>query len=180
MASYAAVAASGPSQTAEEARAPPVDSVIPTEPVNPLVDVDSGVSVVPPDFLSQDVQTETQANRIEIEAESRAIQREAAEMRAKEGGRKGHGGDKKGSSDGRRKSVGQRALEVEPDVGVFVGWAVLGVMAFLGYGGYTRYSQGRLGWATAGKWVAGGVAGVIGINVAANAFSDYRRANRQK
>ncbi|KAI4792138.1 hypothetical protein E4T45_12798 [Aureobasidium sp. EXF-8846] len=66
--SYASVAASGPQQ-----RAPAVPEVEHTEEdVHELIDVDSPhISSVPADFKSQEIQTETQAERERLESEAR-------------------------------------------------------------------------------------------------------------
>merc|ERR1712000_745476 len=72
--SYADIAAKGPKQSPEEARAHPVPALEPSESESAsLIDVDSPhVSSVKSDFQEQEVKTETQAERMEHEAEDKA------------------------------------------------------------------------------------------------------------
>ncbi|KAG6028622.1 hypothetical protein E4U40_000914 [Claviceps sp. LM458 group G5] len=69
--SYADVAASGPKQTPEEAAAPQPVELVNNESVATasLTDIDMpSVHTVPSDFSEQSIQTETQANRLDIES----------------------------------------------------------------------------------------------------------------
>ncbi|CAI0655632.1 unnamed protein product, partial [Colletotrichum noveboracense] len=74
--SYAAAAAKGPKQTPEEAAAPQPPEVAVTDSAastSSLVDVDMpSVHTVPNDFLEQEIQTETQADRRDREEKARA------------------------------------------------------------------------------------------------------------
>lgn len=74
--SYAQVAAKGPKQSPEEARAPPLPEVEHSDDTTEsLVDVDSmHVSTVASDYESQPVKTDTQALRQELEAEDRELE----------------------------------------------------------------------------------------------------------
>lgn len=95
MASYAEVAARGGPQDPEEAAAPPVDTVIPSDSsVASLIDVDSGVSVVSSDFPDQTVKTYTQAERLDIEAAVAAEEEAARAAAAKKRGGRGQAADK--------------------------------------------------------------------------------------
>lgn len=82
--SYADIAAKGPKQTPEEKMAPALPTVAHDEDsASSLVDVDSPhVSSVRSDFEDQKVKTETQATRLEHEAEdkARAASKKAAEL----------------------------------------------------------------------------------------------------
>lgn len=81
--SYADVAAKGPKQTPEEKMAPPVPTIEHEDSASSLVDVDSPhVSSVKSDFDDQVVKTETQAKRLEHEAEdkARAASKKASEF----------------------------------------------------------------------------------------------------
>jgi cation transport ATPase len=83
--SYAQVAAKGPKQSPEEARAHPLPEIEHSDAsTESLIDVDSvHVNTVPPDFESQPVQTDTQAERLEREAEDedRALEAEYDEVK---------------------------------------------------------------------------------------------------
>lgn len=73
--SYADIAAKGPEQSPEEKMAPPVPEIAHDEESvgSSLVDVDSPhVNSVPSDFEEQKVKTQTQATRLEHEAEDKA------------------------------------------------------------------------------------------------------------
>jgi hypothetical protein len=157
--SYAEAAAKGPKQTAEEAAAPPQPEVIPVETASTasLVDVDMpSVRTVPSDFLEQDIQTETQAARIEREeaAAAAASKPKKEKMKSK--------ADEADSwilskfsalSDG-----GAKGLAVTNMVGF------LGVSAFLGYKAWGLYEKGRLGWKEVG--IGMGIMSLVGLGEA--------------
>merc|ERR1712169_33770 len=72
--SYADIAASGPKQAPEDAAAPQPPEILSNESASTasLVDVDApSVHTVPSDFLDQEVQTDTQAARLEREAKAK-------------------------------------------------------------------------------------------------------------
>ena len=144
--SYAAVAASGPKQTPEEAAAPQPPEIIPNESASStasLIDVDApSVHTVPSDFLEQEIQTETQAARIEREDASREAKAKAAADRAKAKGKKADNwivNQFSRLSDG---SVGAIALANLA--------GVVGLSAFLGYKAWGLYDRGRLSWEKVG------------------------------
>merc|ERR1712000_455716 len=85
--SYADIAAKGPKQSPEEARAHPVPALEPSESESAsLIDVDSPhVSSVKSDFQEQEVKTETQAERLEREAEDKARAEAQKASEAEEG-----------------------------------------------------------------------------------------------
>ncbi|KAF5872160.1 putative pyruvate dehydrogenase dihydrolipoamide acetyltransferase component protein [Botrytis fragariae] len=150
--SYAQAAASGPQQTDEEKRAPAPPSVIPTESASTssLIDVDTdSVHTVPSDFQSQPVQTETQANRLEQEAE----QIEAKLRAAKDAASK-------------KSKKGKSRVQENSDNPVVIGnaIAVAALSTGLGFGAYSKYAKGELTWKVVGAW-----AGVVG----ALAVGDY-------
>ncbi|ATZ55425.1 hypothetical protein BCIN_12g00220 [Botrytis cinerea B05.10] len=150
--SYAQAAASGPQQTDEEKRAPAPPSVISTEApsTSSLIDVDTdSVHTVPSDFQSQPVQTETQANRLEQEAE----QIEAKLRAAKDAASK-------------KSKKGKSRVQENSDNPVVIGnaIAVAALSTGLGFGAYSKYAKGELTWKVVGAW-----AGVVG----ALAVGDY-------
>ncbi|KIW02242.1 uncharacterized protein PV09_06395 [Verruconis gallopava] len=110
-----------------------------------LIDVDSPhVSSVPSDYESQAVKTDTQAARLEREAEDAKMKAETEAKKAK-------------SKAQSKLSKGSKNVQNNP---VFFGNAVLvGVLGtVLGIGAYKKYSSGDLDWKTAGVW-----AGVVGL-----------------
>ncbi|OTB03903.1 hypothetical protein M426DRAFT_321397 [Hypoxylon sp. CI-4A] len=154
--SYAAAAASGPKQTPEEAAAPQPPEIISSESASTasLVDVDTpSVRTVPSDFMEQDVQTETQANRQELE--------DAAERARVEA----HLAKKKASGKARKADniltqwFGDLSDNASTALAVSNLTAVIGLSAFLGYKALGLYERGRLGWKNVGIG-AGIVAGV--------------------
>ncbi|KAJ9498953.1 hypothetical protein H2202_005630 [Exophiala xenobiotica] len=167
--SYADIAAKGPKQSPEEycSRAPPVPALEPSESESAsLIDVDSPhVSSVKSDFQEQEVKTETQADRLEHEAEDKAradAQKasEAAEKAKKKAATKG-----KEVKDALKKD-GQKLSE-NRDNPVVVGNALIwGITAVaLGYGAYKKHSEGQLDWQ-----IAGTVAGCVGAFAVADYF----------
>jgi len=165
MASYADVAASGPPQPASQKAANLVDEVIPTEPTNvePLVDVDPSADTghlrtVPHDYLSQEVKTTTQADRLEREAEEEEA--EAAEARETP-----VGAPKKATAADKAKAKGKQAKAFVHQHRLLLGNGLLTltVAAVVGYLGVAKYRAGQLNWKVAGVGAAG---------VAAFAFAD--------
>ncbi|XDG09766.1 hypothetical protein ABKA04_009381 [Annulohypoxylon sp. FPYF3050] len=156
--SYAAAAASGPKQTPEEAAAPQPPEVVSSETASTasLVDVDTpSVRTVPSDFMEQDVKTETQATRQELED---AAERARAEA---------HLAKKKGS--GRASKADSILTEWFADLSdnattalvVSNLTAVIGLSAYLGYKAWGLYERGRLGWKPIGLGV--GILGGVGL-----------------
>jgi protein required for attachment to host cells len=145
--SYADVAASGPKQSAEEARAPPVAEIQPTEEsVSSLVDVDSPhISSVPSDYESQSVKTDTQAARQEREEE---IKEAAKEIRDSAAAKKEKAKDKV------RKNADNPVV-----LSNAVGLAV--VAAALSFGAYRKHSRGELTGKVVAAWA--GVVGLFGL-----------------
>ena len=120
------------------------------------------VRTVPSDFLEQDVQTETQAQRRDAEkaeAKARAELRkaEAAAAQAK----------KKAAAKARRVDhwlTSQLASLSEGAASSLVvanAAAVVGLSGFLGFKAYRLYDAGRLDWKTAG--VGAGIVGAIAV-----------------
>ncbi|KAI5195048.1 hypothetical protein AUEXF2481DRAFT_2582 [Aureobasidium subglaciale EXF-2481] len=159
--SYASVAASGPQQSEEERlltrpqkRAHAVPEIQHTDDeVHELIDVDSPhISSVPSDFQSQEIQTETQAERERLESEARekAQQTEQVKEEVKE----------------KTKQKAEKAAEkvkANSDNPVILGntIAVVALGSLLGFGAYRKYSAGQLTWKVAGAWA--GVVGVFGL-----------------
>lgn len=142
--SYADVAASGPHQTAEDAAAPPVPEIAPTEAsTSSLIDVDvPSVRTVPSDFNEQDVQTETQADRIEREFESTKASAKRAKNKASKDLRKADSWVTKQFSQLSDGSAGALAI------GNIA--AIVGLSSYLGYKAWGLYEKDRLDWQTAG------------------------------
>ncbi|KAJ9608709.1 hypothetical protein H2200_006480 [Cladophialophora chaetospira] len=170
--SYADMAAKGPKQSPEEAyvaksRAPPVPSLEPSESESAsLVDVDSPhVSSVNSDYREQAVKTDTQAERLEHEAEDRARDT------AKEVSRNAESAKKKAATKGKQikdelKKDGNK-LNENRDNPVVVGNALIWGIATvaIGYGAYQKHSEGKLDWQLAGT-----VAGAVGAFAVADYF----------
>ncbi|KAJ6094524.1 hypothetical protein N7467_002037 [Penicillium canescens] len=147
--SYADAAAKGPKQAPEEARAPYVGGVYKdeSESTASLIDVDGPhVQSVEPEFLEQDVQTTTQAERIEREAEEKEKQRasEDAEKKAKA---------RKAKASGIRGNTSNPVFLANAAIATLVG-------AGLGFGAYRQHTQGRLSWELVG--LSAGAVGVFG------------------
>ncbi|OJI81749.1 hypothetical protein ASPTUDRAFT_77047 [Aspergillus tubingensis CBS 134.48] len=108
-----------------------------------LVDVDSPhVQAVDPDFLKQDVQTTTQAERIEREEEEReAYEERKAKSKAK--------------AKAKAKAESARSNAHNP---VYLGNAVILALtgAGLGYGAYRKHAAGQLSWEVIG-WASGAI-----------------------
>ncbi|KAK3389886.1 hypothetical protein B0H63DRAFT_464477 [Podospora didyma] len=161
MSSYADIAAKGPKQTPEEAAAPQPPQVEYSESASTssLIDVDTpSVRTVPSDFAEQEVQTETQAARIdrEDEAKERAEKiRAEAEFAKKQARRKARKADtwltKKFEGLGDGASGALAAVNV---------LALVGLSGFLGYRAWGLYDHGRLSWKHVGLGL--GVLGAVG------------------
>lgn len=135
-------------------RAPALPEVVHSEAASTssLIDVDSPrVSSVPSDFESQPVKTETQAARIEREAQDAKIKAEQEAKKAKS----------KATS-----KLGKGKNEVQANPVFFGNAAVVGVLGtVLGVGAYRKYASGELTWRTAGIW-----GGVVGLFATADYF----------
>ncbi|RPA94113.1 hypothetical protein L873DRAFT_1814837 [Choiromyces venosus 120613-1] len=164
-ASWAEVAAGGPPQSEEEARANPVAEVIPTESsVESLVDVDSSVSVVPSDFLEQEVKTETQATRIEFENEAQAAKDAAVEEEAI-----AHEQEEKE----KKKKQEAKSYAENPIVAINA-VTVAGLSALLMIGAYKKHQAGALTCKLVGLWTVGLAAfGAADFYVSSYLFKKY-------
>ena len=118
-----------------------------------LVDVDSqSVRTVPSDFLEQDVQTDTQAARIEREEKARA----EADLAKKKAINKARRADSWLTRQFASLSDGTAgALAIVNIVGV------VGLSGFLGYRAWGLYERGRLSWQNVGLGV--GILGAVAI-----------------
>ncbi|KAL4957176.1 hypothetical protein BDW69DRAFT_43432 [Aspergillus filifer] len=142
--SYADAAKKGPKQSPEEVRAPDINHVYKdeSESTASMIDVDKPhVQSVEPDFLEQEVKTDTQAERIEREEAEAQAARENEKEKAK------------------AKASRARSNESNP---VFLGnAAVLALVgAGLGFGAYKKHTQGKLSWELVGLWT--GAVGAFG------------------
>ncbi|KAI8953062.1 hypothetical protein F4801DRAFT_153312 [Xylaria longipes] len=175
--SYADVAASGPKQSPQEAAAPQPPQIIPSETASTssLIDVDApSVRTVPSDFLEQDIQTETQEKRRELEeaADAAAARARAdadlAKKKSTKKARKADGALTKffsGLSDGASTTIVATNLA-----------AVVGVSAYLGYKALGLYERGRLTWKNIG--IGAGVA--LGVGLFEAALGGYLYKGRKK
>jgi hypothetical protein len=139
------------------------------------------VHTVPSDFASQEIQTETQAARVEREEELKRQQAEKEEADKREAERaEAHLAKKKKSAgkaaEGAKKKVSagveraegwfarQFGLVSEGGAGGAVALvnvlAVVGVSGWLGYRAWGLYDRGRLGWREVGMGM--GVLGAVG------------------
>ncbi|KAG5927114.1 hypothetical protein E4U53_002924 [Claviceps sorghi] len=154
--SYADVAASGIKQTPEEAAAPRPVELVNNEPTSTASLV--GVSTVPADYLEQ---SETQAGRLEREAETA---KDKAQNAKKQTAKKARQTDSwivqhfASLSDG---SAGVLA---------FTNFAaVIGVSSYLGYRAWGLYERGQLNWEKAGV----GLGILAGVGAAEAVFGRY-------
>ncbi|KAF3767939.1 hypothetical protein M406DRAFT_321783 [Cryphonectria parasitica EP155] len=160
MASYADIAAKNSYQTPEEAAAPQQPEIIPNESAHmstgSLIDVDSqSVRTVPSDFMEQEVQTTTQQERIEREAE-------AAELREKAAVKKEKAKNKAHKADHWLINKIASLSDNEATALVYLNLsAVVGISAFLGLKGWRLHERGALSWKTAG--VGAAVLGAVGV-----------------
>ncbi|CAJ2512571.1 Uu.00g055860.m01.CDS01 [Anthostomella pinea] len=162
MVSYAAAAASGPRQTPEEAAAPQPPQVVHSESASTssLVDVDApSVRTVPSDFMEQDVQTDTQAARRELEdaaehAASRA--RAEADMAKKKGSAKARKADNILTQWFGDLSEGASTALVVSNL-----TAIIALSTYGGYKAWGLYERGRFGWKHVG--IGAGVALGVGL-----------------
>ena len=130
-------------------RAPPVGGIYrdESESTASLIDVDSPhVQTVESDFLKQDVQTTTQAERIDREAE----EKEKREDEEKE---------KKKARSQKAKSSGICENTSNP---VFIANAAIATVvgAGLGFGAYKQHTRGNLSWELVG--LSAGAVGIFG------------------
>ncbi|KAF2401855.1 hypothetical protein EJ06DRAFT_555487 [Trichodelitschia bisporula] len=138
-----------------QARAPALPQVERTEdsPIS-LVDVDTPhVSSVPSTFSSQDIQTTTQADRLEREAAAAQRERDsydAAKAKAKS-----------------KKDKASQRMRTGAENPIVLGNAVLvGLLGTaLGVGAYRKWTAGQLSWKVAGAW-----AGVVGLFAAGDYY----------
>ncbi|KAI1738622.1 hypothetical protein F4680DRAFT_163749 [Xylaria scruposa] len=164
--SYAAVAASGPKQSPEEAAAPQPPQIISSETASTssLIDVDApSVRTVPSDFLEQDIQTETQEKRRELEeaaADAAARARAEADLAKKKSAKKARKADNAITKFFADLSEGTSTAIVATNLA-----AVVGISAYLGYKALGLYERNRLTWKNIG--IGAGVALGVGLFEAA-------------
>jgi len=167
MASYAAIASRGPKQTPEEAAAPQLAEIEPSETsVGSLIDVDSGVSVVDSDFREHEIKTETQAHRREIEEE---VAEEEAEARAK-------AESVKKDVKKKAKVAGKKAEDYTGNP-VYATNAVLStILAItLGVNAYNKYKVGQFSWKLVGIYT-GAIAAFGAVDFYATKFANQKYA----
>jgi hypothetical protein len=143
--SYADIAAKGPKQSPEDAAAPQPPQIISDESASTasLVDVDMpSVHTVPADFLEQEIQTETQAARIEREEEAheeeKKRKRDSTAAKAKQ-------------TDNWLVQQFSKLSDGNATGLVIANFAtVVGLSAYLGYKGWGLYEKGKLDWKAVG------------------------------
>ncbi|KAI0442947.1 hypothetical protein F4803DRAFT_550666 [Xylaria telfairii] len=171
--SYAQVAASGPKQSAKEAAAPQPPQIISsdTASTSSLVDVDApSVRTVPSDFLEQDVQTETQEKRRELEnAAARA--RAEADLAKKKSSKRARRADNAITQFFSELSEGASTAIVVTNLA-----AVVGVSSYLGYKALGLYERGRLTW----KSIGIGASVALGVGLFEAAFGGYLYKGKKK
>ncbi|CAG8039568.1 unnamed protein product [Penicillium salamii] len=130
-------------------RAPPVGGVYhdESESTASLIDVDGPhIQTVEADFLEQDVQTSTQAERIEREAEEKEKRkREESEKKAKA---------RKSKSSGISNNTTNPVFLANAAIATLVG-------AGLGFGAYKQHARGNLSWELVG--LSAGAVGAFGV-----------------
>ncbi|KAI1255618.1 hypothetical protein MGN70_002733 [Eutypa lata] len=156
--SYADVAASGRKQSPEEAAAPQPPQIMTDESASTssLVDVDTpSVRTVPSDFNEQEIQTDTQAARHELE-DAAARARAEADL-AKKKSRRGAGR----ADSVLTKWFGELSDGATSALAIGNIAAVVGLGGYLGYKGFGLYERGRLDWKSLG--VGFGVVSLVGV-----------------
>jgi len=148
-ASFAEIVASGPSQSAEEAAVNPVDEVIPTDQsIESLIDVNTGVVVVPPDFKEREVTTETQAARVKAEEAAKAEATEAEAAARKQ--------DQDRAAAARATAAKKRSEKSFEETIVAANGTILAILSVaLGVSAYRKHQVGQMSWRLAGLWGAG-------------------------
>jgi len=145
-----------------QAAAPRPPQVITSESASTssLIDVDTpSVRTVPSDFLEQDIQTETQAIRREME-DAAARARAEAEFAKKKSATKAR------KADGfLTRYFGSLSDEASSALVLTNLAAIVGVSAYLGYKALGLYERGRLTWKNIG--IGAGVALGVGLFEAA-------------
>lgn len=147
----------------EYSRAPPVPEIEhDTSASQSLIDVDSPhISSVPSDFDTQSIKTDTQAERIEHEAQDAQIkaEKEAEELKKKAQKAKNEAKEKAGLAGKRVKD--------NADNPVVLGNALLVGLGGLGLGwfAYKKYSVGEFNWRLGGI-----LAGAVGLFAAADIY----------
>ncbi len=110
---------------------------------------------MPSDFGEQDVQTDTQAARLELE-DAAARARAEADLAKKKGHRKARRADAALTEWFAGLSENTTSALVAANVA-----AIVGIGSYLGYKGFGLYERGRLDWKTAG--IGLGVVGIVGL-----------------
>ncbi|EHK27046.1 uncharacterized protein TRIVIDRAFT_85708 [Trichoderma virens Gv29-8] len=152
--SYADAAAKGARQTPEEAAAPQQPEIIPSESASTasLIDVDMpSVHTVRSDFLEQDIQTETQAERIRREEEA---------ARANQAAKKKAAGKARKADSWVTRQFSQLSDSSVTAIAIANFFGVVGVSGFLGYRAWGLYEKSRLDWKHVG--VGFGVLAAVG------------------
>lgn len=159
-----------------QAAAPQPPQIIPNESqstsTGSLIDVDTqSVRTVPSDFMEQDIQTETQAQRIEHERSVHDIAREQLDKKKnnnKSAGKKMQSKAKKADGWILDKIAALSDTEATGLVYTNLG-LVVGLGAALGYKGFRLYERGVFSWKHAG--VGAAIVGTVAL--VEGAFSRY-------
>lgn len=170
--SYAEVVATGVPQSEEEARAPHVPEIIPTDQsVDSLIDITTGVAVVPSDYKEQEVKTETQARRLDLEAEQAEQEAQKAtnpERAEKKEEKKEEKEEKKKGDENKEKEKCCKSYIKNPIIqanGLVFAIATIAV----GFGAYRKHQVGQLTCKLVGMWAAGFTA-FLGVDYLISAY----------
>ncbi|KAI1005034.1 hypothetical protein K3495_g3182 [Podosphaera aphanis] len=158
--SYASVAAKGPVQSLDEKCAPAPLEIERSEAItaNTLVDVDSdSVHTVPADFGSQPLQTQTQADRIELEFELEDSWAKADYEKAKTMAAVADQEKRAGQPTNRDSTTARCEADANSPFHRGNGIALAMLSMGLGIGAYRRFGSGELTWRVVGIWT-----GVVG------------------
>ena len=126
------------------------------------------VHTVPNDFLEQDIQTETQAARLDCEEAATKAKAEKAKKEAKAKAKRADNWLTNQFSQLTDGSAG--ALAIANVVGV------IGLSSYLGYKGWGLYERGRLSWETVGL----GVGIMASVGAAEAVFGTYLYKGQKK
>jgi len=168
--SYAEIASKGPKQSPEEAAAPQPPQIVnsTSASTSSLVDVDTpSVRTVPSDYGEQEIQTDTQAARIEREKKAEDLAAKAraeADFAKKKTKRAAKKADNWLTKQFESLSDGTGGALVAVNL-----LAVVGLSGWLGYKAWGLYDKGRLGWKNVGLGL--GILGVVGA--AESIFGGY-------
>lgn len=128
------------------------------------------VHTVPSDFADQQVQTETQAKRLEHEAEAAKAKTDRAAHKA--------AGKAKKTDSWITQQFSKLSDESAGGIAAVNLATIIGVSSYLGYKAWGLYERGRLGWDNVGAGV--GILAALGAAQAVVGSYLYRGNNKRK